>query len=122
VKRAVPFLKFSYGNTRAVVCVGSLAFKLARSALGARCNQFEAKLYRRSNPKRQASLCPPLWCSPFGVMLVMRRANPMTDDEVRSMSGTPISPGRVGTISGRVTSVYPSNPRRRIGAGSTADL
>jgi hypothetical protein len=83
MKRAVPLLTFSSGNTRAVICVGSLAFKLARSARGGRCNQFEAKLYRSSNPKRQELLCPPLWCAPFGVMLVMRRANPMTDDEVR---------------------------------------
>jgi hypothetical protein len=83
VKRRRPPLVFSYGNTRAVVCVGSLAFKFARSARGARCNQFEAKLYRRANPKRQALLCPSLWCSPFGAVLVMRRANPMTNDEVR---------------------------------------
>jgi hypothetical protein len=83
MRRAVPLVVFAYGTTRAVLCVDSFAFKFARSARGARCNQFEAKLYRRSNSKRRELLCPPLYCSPLGLILVMRRANPMTDDEVR---------------------------------------
>ena len=28
-------------------------------------------------------LCPPLFCFPLGAVLVMRRANPMTNDEYR---------------------------------------
>jgi hypothetical protein len=45
--------------------------------------QFEAKLYGSSNAKRRELLCPPLYCSPAELVLVMRRVNPMTDDEVR---------------------------------------
>ena len=36
------------GTTRAVVGIGELAFKLARSRRGARCNRFEADLCERS--------------------------------------------------------------------------
>ena len=50
-------------TSRTVVCVGPLAFKFARSNLGARCNRFEADLYRRSNQGfYQTLLCPPLYC------------------------------------------------------------
>jgi hypothetical protein len=67
-----------YGTTRSVVCVGKLAFKLARSRRGARCNRFEAELYKRSSQDRRALLCTPLWCSTYGSILVMRRAQPVT--------------------------------------------
>jgi hypothetical protein len=81
--RPVPVVASHKGTTRAVLCVGSLAFKFARSRHGARHNRYEADLYRRSSPDRQALLCPPLFCFPFGAILVMRRANPMTHDEHR---------------------------------------
>jgi hypothetical protein len=71
------------GTTRAVLCIGRLAFKFARSRHGARCNRYEADLYRRSDQDRRALLCPPLCCLPFGAVLVMRRAGPMTDAEYR---------------------------------------
>jgi hypothetical protein len=71
------------GTTRAVLCIGGLAFKFARSAHGARCNRYERDLYDRSNLERRALLCPPLWCSPRGRVLIMRRARPMTADEHR---------------------------------------
>jgi hypothetical protein len=72
---------FATGTTRAVLCVGSLAFKIARSASGARGNRYEADLYRRSDQQRKALLCPPLWCSRNGAVLIMRRAHSMTCDE-----------------------------------------
>jgi hypothetical protein len=75
------FPTFAAGTTRAVLCIGSLAFKLARSGRGGRCNRFEAELYGRSSQERRALLCSPLWCSPSGVVLVMRRARPMTEGE-----------------------------------------
>jgi hypothetical protein len=71
------------GTTRAVVCVGSLTFKFARSRHGARCNRYEARLYRRCDQHRRELLCPPLFCFPFGVILIMRRAHPMTEAEYR---------------------------------------
>ena len=73
----------SIGTTRSVLCVGSLALKLARSLQGARRNRYEAELYHRADASRRALLCPPLWCSPLGVILVMRRAGPMTEPEYR---------------------------------------
>ena len=71
---------FAKGATRAVFCVGPVAFKFARSSHGALCNRYEADLYRRSEPQRRALLCPPLWCSPAGAVLVMRRARLLTED------------------------------------------
>jgi hypothetical protein len=71
------------GATRAVLCVGTVALKFARSAHGALCNRYEADLYRRSEPHRRALLCPPLWCSPSGAVLVMRRARLLTEAELR---------------------------------------
>jgi hypothetical protein len=74
---------FARGATRGVLCVGTIALKFARSAHGALCNRYEADLYGRSEERRRALLCPPLWCSPFGAVLVMRRARPMTEVEHR---------------------------------------
>jgi hypothetical protein len=62
------------GTTRAVFSVGSIAFKLALHQHGAKCNLFEAKLYRDADARRKAMLCPVLWCSPSGAVLVARRA------------------------------------------------
>jgi hypothetical protein len=69
------------GTTRAVLCVGQIALKIARSEHGAKCNLYEADLYRRVRPSRRAFLCPLLWCSTNGAVLVMRRARPMTRSE-----------------------------------------
>jgi len=81
--KPVPLMEFCKGTSRAVLCVGSLAFNFAGSRHGARCNRFESDLYRRSDQRRRALLCPPLLCLPLGAVLVMRRANPMTYDEHR---------------------------------------
>lgn len=61
--------------------VGSLAFKIARGERGRRCNRYEAKVYRQADADRQAKLCPALWCSPFGIVLVARAAVPLTPTE-----------------------------------------
>ena len=83
-RRRVPVVAFFCGGTtRKVLCVGSLAFKFARSAHGARCNRYEADLYRRSSPERQALLCPALYCFLLGAILVMRLAEHMTVAEYR---------------------------------------
>jgi hypothetical protein len=74
----------SLGTTRTVLCIGTLAFKLARCARG-RGNRYERDLYARSGSDRRALLCPSLWCSPLGVVQIMRRARPMTADEHRKL-------------------------------------
>ena len=82
IRTAIPMsITFGSGTMRAVLCVGPLAFKVARSERGARCNRYEADLYKRSSQDRRALLCPPLWCSRGGLLLVMRRARPMTQNE-----------------------------------------
>lgn len=43
--------------------------------------QFEADLYKRVGARRRAMLCPVLWCSPGGRLLLMRAACPLTEHE-----------------------------------------
>jgi hypothetical protein len=62
-----------------VIVVGPLAFKLARNERGRASNLYEAKLYRSSNETRRALLCPVLWVSRKGAVLMMRAAEPLTD-------------------------------------------
>jgi hypothetical protein len=82
--KIIPLITFCRdGTTRAVLCIGPMAFKFARSAHGRHCNRYEADLYRRSSLERRALLCPPLCSLPFGAVLVMRRAAPMTQSEFR---------------------------------------
>jgi hypothetical protein len=69
------------GTTRIVWCVGRIAIKIARHERGVRCNRFEANYYREASPECRAKLCPVLWCSPWGVVLVMPRAEPIAEDE-----------------------------------------
>jgi hypothetical protein len=83
VARSMTGWTFINGTTRAVLCIGGLAIKFARSADGARGNRFEADMYRRSDPERRKLLCTPLWCSPNGAVLMMRRARPMTEGDFR---------------------------------------
>jgi hypothetical protein len=69
------------GTTRLVVIMGPIALKLGRGAPGRRCNLFEARLYKSVNDQRRAMLCPVLWCSPHGRLLLMRAARPLTEAE-----------------------------------------
>jgi len=54
-----------------VVVIGWFAFKIARNKRGRASNLYEAKLYRISNETRRALLCPALWVSPKGALLIM---------------------------------------------------
>jgi hypothetical protein len=76
-------ISFATGTTRTVLCLGALAFKFALSRAGTRGNRFQADLFRRSGKGRRAFLCPVLWCSPHGAVLVMRRAAPMSEADYR---------------------------------------
>jgi hypothetical protein len=62
-----------------VVIVGPFAFKFARDQRGRASNLYEADLYRESNDTRRALLCPALWVSPKGAVLIMRAAEPLTE-------------------------------------------
>jgi hypothetical protein len=60
-----------------VIVVGPLAFKFARNEHGRASNIYEAKLYRSTNETRRALLCPALWVSSEGTVLIMRAAQPL---------------------------------------------
>lgn len=59
--------------------IGRFAFKIARNSRGRASNLYEAKLYRNSNESRRALLCPALWVSPRGALLIMRAAQPLSE-------------------------------------------
>jgi hypothetical protein len=70
------------GRTRLVLLFGSVAFKVAIGERGVRCNRFEADLYKRVSAQRREMLCPVLWCSPAGSLLISRRADrEITEEE-----------------------------------------
>jgi hypothetical protein len=74
------------GSTRTVVRFGPWAFKFGRGKYGARCNCYEADLYRRSKSVRKSMLCPVLWCSRSGGLQIARRAGtPVTQAEVNDL-------------------------------------
>jgi len=70
---------------RPVVVIWPLAFKFARNEHGRTSNLYEADLYRRTTEARRTMLCPVVWVSKRGRLLVMRAARPlsemMTQDE-----------------------------------------
>ena len=66
------------GATRIVHLFGRFAIKFPRGREGARCNLFEADLYRRTTAARRALLCPVIACAPGGLVLVMPRLEPAT--------------------------------------------
>jgi hypothetical protein len=77
------------GATRLVVLIGPLALKFAVGERGLRCNRFESDLYRRVKAERRAMLCPVLWCSPAGSLLIARRADrEITEEEKNRLKST----------------------------------
>lgn len=79
-----------HGITRSVVLAGPFALKFPSLRYGGRhfklgttCNLAERAAYRRVRDwgtDVRDRLCPALWCAPFGLMLVMRRAEPLGRD------------------------------------------
>jgi hypothetical protein len=69
------------GTTRFVVVLRPVALKIAKGEHGRRCNRHEHDLYRDVSERRRAMLCPTIWCSPFGIILVMRAATRTLSEE-----------------------------------------
>jgi hypothetical protein len=69
----------SRGTVRRTICVGPWAVKIARNATGRRCNRFEADLWAMTTARRREMLCPVLARLPFGLALVMPRAQPLSE-------------------------------------------
>jgi glutamine amidotransferase PdxT len=76
------------GTVRRTICVGSWAVKIARNGTGRRCNSFEADLWARTSARRRAILCPVLARLPFGVAILMPRAEPLSEDEADHLRAT----------------------------------
>ena len=70
------------GTTRFVAIAGPVAVKFARGEAGRRCNLHEAKLWalNQHHPSRSRHLCPVLWCSADGDVLIMAAADPLPPD------------------------------------------
>ena len=64
-----------------MLVLGPVAIKFAIGKRGRRCNLYEANLYNAVSPQRRDMLCPVLWCSQNGAVLIARSAIPLTEDE-----------------------------------------
>jgi len=75
-------MKLRAGQTRVVLLVGKWAIKVPHFYNGWRF--FLMGMLANANEKRwngfDKRLCPVLWCSPFGLMLCMKRAKPWPSD------------------------------------------
>jgi hypothetical protein len=77
---------YRYGTNRGVLVCHSIAMKFALHERGARCNLYEALAYADSTGARREGLCPVLWCSDKGAVLVMRAAEPIPEEEFDMLS------------------------------------
>lgn len=92
-----PFFATGLGASRFVLLAGPWALKFPRVdrsefnspwqrfLQGLRCNRAEQRLWTaRANPM----LCPVLWTAPFGLIVAMPRATPMSQDEFDAWWGS----------------------------------
>ena len=86
-------IAFRKGTTRRVLVIWPFAFKFARRFHGKACNLYEADCYRTSTPRNRENLCPVVWCSPKGLLLIQRSARPLTraeqQERLKSVNGFP---------------------------------
>ena len=66
---------------RLTICVGRYALKCARWRRGREANRRERIEWDRATPARREMLCPILWSAPLGLVNIMRRAVPLTQDD-----------------------------------------
>lgn len=76
-----------FGVTRAVIVTQGFAIKIARTELGCDCNRYEHEAWANSErkPIRRSHLCPVLWCSAAGEVLVMPAVAPISDEQLAQM-------------------------------------
>jgi hypothetical protein len=79
---AARMIRLRRGTTRIVVVAKPVALKFARGDVGRRCNRYEAKVWglNQRDPVRCLHLCPVLWSSAGGRVLVMTAADPLPSD------------------------------------------
>jgi hypothetical protein len=76
------------GTFRRTICLGPWALKIARNAAGCRCNRFEADLWAGTTARRRNMLCPVFARLPFGLAVLMPRAQPLAEDEAERLRNT----------------------------------
>lgn len=102
-------MRTAAGQTRRVLLVGGWALKVPRARNGWRF--FLMGMLANANERRwsgfDARLCPVLWCGPFGLLLCMRRAEPLDADppEMPSLPFLDMKRENFGLLEGRVVSV-----------------
>src|SRR5690349_7373803 len=79
-------IRMGRGTTRTVLILGPVTIKFARGALGRACNQYEARIWKLncSHPDRGPHLCPVLWSSRGGRLLVMATASSLPSGVIPS--------------------------------------
>jgi hypothetical protein len=74
-------IRFNGTTRRPVISVGPWTMKVACNPRGRRCNLYEASLFQSSSPQRKRLLCPVLWVSRKGLLLLMSTAQPVHPSE-----------------------------------------
>ena len=64
---------------------GTVALKIARNELGAKCNLSEADIFSRSTECRRRMLCPVRACAPNGSVLVMESIRTLGENEFQHL-------------------------------------
>ncbi len=78
-------IQLRLARARQVILIGRVAIKLPRHRRGLACNRYELNVFRNATPHRRSMLCPILWVAPWGIVLVMRRAKPVTRAEFKDI-------------------------------------
>lgn len=75
-------MQIRHGCSRRVLLFCGLAFKFAKGRYGRLCNEQERGIWARNkdHPTRGPRLCPVLFCSPNGRLLIMPVAKPVSPD------------------------------------------
>jgi len=76
------------GSFRVTICAWRWAIKIARGAMGRRCNRYEADVWSRATASRRRILCPVVVLLPQGIALIMTRAKPLSEEEAHQLRMT----------------------------------
>jgi hypothetical protein len=76
------------GTTRLTVCVCRWALKCPKGRKGREANRRERDAWLNATPTNKKILCPIILAAPFGLLVVMRRAVPLTEEEAAELRAT----------------------------------
>jgi len=75
------------GMFRWVFLAEKWAFKVPRNWVGLRCNREENRHWRNVPDENRAMLCPVVFHLPFGLLTVMLRAEPLSEQDAEMANG-----------------------------------